>query len=329
MIKKIIKRIPFAKKIKEVICFRKEYNADRIFFKHNYSHSAETKAKIGYNILLIVHSLEKAMTNKHPRRFGVAKIEELAKLIDRYAGYGDYELDFPFICAVNILREYANFYEMNDWGGADECLMAKKVISKYKSVEIIIIGSFKLRKKEFEKDARIDYKKFLSSRHSIREFARRKIGAKDLKTAIEAAILSPSACNRQMCKVYNVSNESKRKKLIEMAQGFGGFEKETINTLVITFDVNSNYFIGERNQGWLNAGLFSMNLVNALHSIGIGSCFCQFGNSTRQEKTIKRILGIPDNERIAVILACGYYPEECNVTHSPRKKPEDVLKNVI
>lgn len=96
--------------------------------------------------------------------------------------------------------------------------------------------------------------------------------------------------------------------------------------LVVAFVVNANYFIGERNQGWLNAGLFSMNLVNALHSQGIGSCFCQFGNSTKQEEQLKKLLGIPASERIAVILSAGYYCDKSIIPYSPRKKIGDVYR---
>ena len=71
-----------------------------------------------------------------------------------------------------------------------------------------------------------------------------------------------------------------------------------------------------------------MNLVNAMHSLGIGSCFCQFGNSTKQEEQMKKLLNIPENERIAVIIACGYYVDECTIPYSPRKKIEDVYKKV-
>lgn len=326
MIKQLIKKIPFAKQAIIYIKFHHEYSYDRKFFRKNYSHSAPTKAKIGYNILLISHSLEKGMSNKNPRHFGAAKVDELIKLIREYEAYGDYENDFDFVNAINVLRNYAKFYEEKKWTDAGEYEEVSEFLKKYSGVAKMDVGSFVLEKKDFEKDAAIDYRNFLASRHSVREFSTKKLDEKDLKKAIETAILSPSACNRQMIKVYYISDPAKSKKLINIAQGFGGFEKETINSLVVTFDVNANYFIGERNQGWFNAGLFSMNLVNALHSQGIGSCFCQFGNSTKQEEQLKKLLGIPASERIAVILSAGYYCDKSTIPYSPRKKIEDVYR---
>ena len=69
-----------------------------------------------------------------------------------------------------------------------------------------------------------------------------------------------------------------------------------------------------------------MNLVNALHSAGIGSCFCQFGNSPEQEEQLKKDLGIPESERIAIILAAGYYPEKCTALASCRKNAKETGK---
>ena len=85
-------------------------------------------------------------------------------------------------------------------------------------------------------------------------------------------------------------------------------------------------FIGERNQGYFNAGLFSMNFVNALHSQGIGSCFVQFGNSKKDENIIKKICGISSSERIAVLVSAGYYEENISAPKSPRKDKKDVFK---
>ena len=82
----------------------------------------QRKPKIGYNMLLISHSLEKGMSNKNPRHFGAAKIDELMKLIRDYESYGDYENDFDFVNAINVLRNYAIFYEAKKWTDADEYL---------------------------------------------------------------------------------------------------------------------------------------------------------------------------------------------------------------
>ena len=112
---------------------------------------------------------------------------------------------------------------------------------------------------------------------------------------------------------------------IHYVLGKGGFYLNGVNTFIITFDANGLSTAGERNQGYFNAGLYSTNLVNALHSLGIGTCFIQFSNHVNEEEKLKKINGIPEYERIAVILFAGYYDEKSIFTVSPRKNIGELL----
>ena len=47
-----------------------------------------------------------------------------------------------------------------------------------------------------------------------------------------------------------------------------------------------------------------------------------------EEEKLKRILDIPQNERIAIFLGAGYYKEETKITCSPRKKIKDIYKKI-
>jgi hypothetical protein len=58
-------------------------------------------------------------------------------------------------------------------------------------------GSYVLTKEELKNDYSIDYKKFIKSRHSLRNYRNEKLKIEDIKEAIEMAKYSPSACNRQ------------------------------------------------------------------------------------------------------------------------------------
>ncbi|MBR1801892.1 nitroreductase family protein [Candidatus Saccharibacteria bacterium] len=325
-IKKTLGKNPLIKKIYFWNQNRKEFLYDKKFFLSNYFHSeGDTKEKNGYNILLIAHSLEKAMINKNPRRFGIEKVNNLIELIERYESNNFDTDDFAYIVGINILREYTEFYKKRGWQDTDEYIKVFNFLKTKEKIEKVNLATEYFR---YSNEKKIDYFEFVKSRHSIREFQSKKLHEKDVEKAMEAVLFSPTACNRQMCKVYYVKDDQKAKKIIALAQGFGGFEKETINLFVVTFDVSANYFIGERNQGWLNTGLVSMNFVNALHSLGIGSCFCQFGNSSEDEETVKRIIGAKKSERVGVLIAAGYYPDNVAITKSPRKSLKDVYKVV-
>ena len=329
-LKNIVKKIPGVKYIlnqRRKFKGRKEFQYDKDFFFSNYVKSKNKSInKISYDLIRITHSLEKGLSNNNPRPFGKNVINELIKLIKEYESISS-DYNFAYNLTLTGLNNYVNFYESKKWTEEKTYQMVKEFL-KFRTLDSKKeAGSIKYKKEELEQGMNFDYRSFLETRHSVRNFSNKKVKNKDLEAAINMAIMSPSACNRQMIKVYNYINKEDIKYISKVAQGVGGFVLDNINYLVITFDVNSFYFVGERNQGWFNAGLFSMNLVNALHSNGIGSCFIQFGNTVKEEEQIKKRLRIPSNERIAIFIAYGYYDNESLVPISSRKNIKDIYIN--
>lgn len=325
MIKKLLKKVPFFGKLLLLIKIKLEFYKDLKFFLKNYSKSKETQSKIEYNILLITHSIEKGMSNLNPRPFGELKVKELINYVERLNKYENHDT-YAYFVAINCLRSYNNFYLENNWEFKDINKKVKSFLENYKYVPNINVGTHLLTEKDYITN--VDYLKFMQSRHSVRNFSHKKLLKSDIKKAVEMTLLSPTACNRQMCKIYYV-NSTKGKELVRKnAQGIGGFELNNINYFIVTFDISANYFVGERNQGWFNSGLVAMNFVNALHSLGIGSCFIQFGNTFKEEEKLKKQLNISSNERIAVILTAGYYAKESKIPYSPRKSIEDIYSEI-
>ena len=131
-----------------------------------------------------------------------------------------------------------------------------------------------------------------------------------------------------MIKIYYINNNSIKQQILKYAHGLTGFDKETANMFVITHDISSLCDAGEISQGYFNAGLVTMNFVNALHSKGIGSCMLAFNNNINEEQELKGILGIPQCERVSVMLAAGYYPEKSLVPKSTRKPIEEIYEEI-
>lgn len=319
-IKEIIKKIPGVEKINNLIKLKKEFNKDTKFFARNYVYAKKTYDRIEYDLILAIHSIEKGMASKKLRPFGIEKIKKIINLLEEYKRLTK-EKNYAYNLAYSCLENYTRFYEKEKWCDRKEYIIVKSYLEKKHDFEYIPVGSYEIKYSDFINDATIDYSKFLDSRHSVRNFSSKEISKEDITKAVEMAIKSPSACNRQMCKIYRVKNKS----IIEsIAQGLAGFDLTNANYFVVTFDIAANYFIGERNQGWFNAGLFSMNFVNALHSLGIGSCFMQFGNTFKEEQQLKKKINIKDSERIAVVIVAGYYDDYSKIPYSSRKTIEDI-----
>lgn len=243
--------------------------------------------------------------------------------MNKQLSFKNYERFFSFINGINSLREYKKVYEEHKWTYRQEYKKVSEFLKEYENIKEQRTGAYILTKDELKNDYNIDYNKFIKSRHSTRNYKNMPLKIEDIKRAIDMAKFSPSACNRQYVKVHYYPNGRMRQNVIDYSIGKGGLYLEGVNTFIISFDTNGLNGEGERNQGYFNAGLFATNFVNALHSLGIGTCFIQFSNSVEAEEKLKKLNKIPSNERIAVILYAGYYDEKSIFCVSPRKDFEE------
>ena len=303
----------------------KEYLYDKNFYKKHNMGTETSLNKLGYESIIHTHTLEKGMEHFELRPFAVKKTEYIMSLIKRESKFENYRNTFAFINGINSLREYKKIYEEHGWKDKDEYKKVSEFLKNYTDVEEQKAGAYILTKKELEKDYNIDYLKFIKSRHSTRNYKNEPIKLEDVQKAVDMAKYSASACNRQYIKLHFYPSGKMRDNVIQYALGKGGLYLEGVNTFIVTFDVNGLSGPGERNQGYFNAGLYSTNLVNAFHSLGIGTCFIQFANSVKEEDDLKKMNGIPEYERIAVILFAGYYDEKSIFAVSPRKDVKELL----
>ena len=319
-----LKKIPFFKyinyfRIKLILKSENKYS-NRMFLKYFINSLRKTEKNYEYEIMLAIHKIEKGLSCKKTRPFGIDKIKKIISCIN-YISKDTYVYNY----AYNILVEYKKNYELNKWNDRDEFLLVSTFLNNNNNYKKMNVGSFEYKYADNIEYANIDYDKFMSSRHSIRNFKNQELSSIDIEKAINIARKSPTACNRQMCKIYYAKKAKSKEILKKRAQGLGLFEFDGLNYFVVTYDLSSCLFVGEQYQGLFNAGLVSMNFVNGLHSIGIGSCFIQFGNRHDDEDEIKKILDIPESERIAIIIVAGYYDTVSRIPCSVRKEKENIF----
>lgn len=302
-----------------------QYLYDKNFYCKYHMFTNATLNKLGYQTQLYTHSIEKGLQHFKLRPFFQKKILNLIDLIIKQSKFENYKNKFSFINGINALREYKKTYVEHGWTDKEEFKKVDSFLKNYTNIEKKKAGAYILTKKELEKDYNIDYLKFLKSRHSARNYKNETIKLDDVKSAVEMSKYTPSACNRQFIKLHFYPSGKMRDNVINYAKGKYGIYLDGVNTFIVTFDVNGLDPEGERNLGYFNAGLYSTNLVNAFHSLGIGTCFIQFSNSVKEEEELKRLNSIPEYERIAVIIFAGYYEEKSIFAASTRKELKELL----
>lgn len=322
-IKELIKKNNTIRRIGKCFNIYKQFEQDAKDFATFYNESAKKKADFRYSIMLLVHSLEKGMCFPNPRPFGQEKVRELIKILSIYTKEMDGEFEYKL--GVSALFAWVDFYEKHGWTNDNSYLEACKFL-KGKTCDKKIKAGYKMYS-----SMDLDYKeceKFLLTRHSVRDYQSKKIDLSDIDFALKCFIETPTACNRQMCRVYYIEKEDIINLLNDVVIGLPGFNKKRVQYFVITYDLAAFDYSGERQQGMFNAGLCTMNFVNGLHVCGIGSCCLQWSNKRKEDVEVRRRLGLRDSERIAVIVGAGYYLDKNVIPCSARRSEKDIFKTV-
>lgn len=323
----------FVKSIKAKIqmsnSIKRSYLSDcKEYTKWNYNNpNVKTKNALEAKILRQTHVLEKGMSLESPRHgFGVQKAMELLSFIDEFVAYGYQIEDSTPVCnAIGVLEAYVEFHKDRKFeipNVSERLEQLKKYIPRTDDV-------FGIKSQDFdclERAIHGEFPEFIKSRHSVRQFSERSLNYEDVGNAVRLAMNAPSACNRQSCKVYYYQDKKINNELAELIAGNTGFEQDARAYLVLTSDMSAFYDAFERNQVYVDAGIFCMALIEALHYYGIASCVLQNGELPERNLKFKKNCGnIPENEKIVLFIAIGYYKDKVIYATSHRKKLEEVF----
>lgn len=149
------------------------------------------------------------------------------------------------------------------------------------------------------------FRALLNSRMSIRAFSDQKVGNELLDEAISMAALSPSVCNRQHWRVHRFDGKD-MEAILKLQNGNGSFRKHIHQILVVTSDLG--YFVTpmERYQQYIDGGIFSANLLNALQDLGVYSCALNWSSKPMLDKKLHCLKLFPEQESVIMIIAYGY-----------------------
>ena len=176
-------------------------------------------------------------------------------------------------------------------------------------------------------NSQFPFKKFSDSRSSIRDYSETMVDSNLILEALNIAKNTPSACNRQPWKVHIISNKKFINDILTLQNGFKGYGENLRTLLLITSNNRFLSSIHERNQGFIDAGLYSMNLMYAFHSLGIATCPLNAALSLENDLKVRRILNISDNENLCMFIALGNYKNVVVTTKSPTKELDSYLVN--
>jgi nitroreductase len=181
--------------------------------------------------------------------------------------------------------------------------------------------------------------KVIKERRSVRAYESRKIPRDIINTIIEAGNDAPSAMNSQPWRFVVVEDEMLHRKLTETAVPNAKKLLENVKTSnperyqqimkryeeledPIYYSAPAVIFVvGKGRYADLSCPLACENMMLAAYSLGLGSCWVQFGSLVTDNEEIKNSLELKEDENIFGPVIIGY-PQ--SVTEPPEKRAPEI-----
>lgn len=274
------------------------------------------------NIIKHYHVIEKGLVMPETRLgFGKEVILKLTKECQTYItrfGLGDSQVSH----ALNVIEEYSEFHKKNKYVLNQEIREAiEKTISMGRTVTASKQhftsrdGYFSYTNESFEL--------FSASRSSVRNFSDKDIPSEDLISALDLSKNAPSACNRQSWRTYIFSDKDQIQEILKVQGGNRGFGHLSNKLIVITGELGVFGHSFERNQVFIDGGIYAMNLLYSLHYKKIAACILNCSNTIEKDKRLRKLCSINKSEVFIAMIACGIPPEHFRIASSPRYNIDD------
>lgn len=295
-----------------------------VYLKHSNILFHDTQLKYVGKIVQYYHIIEKGLTMPEMRLgFGRAK---LINLIDECLEYQKkYDTkNVQFLHALSVISEYRQVHAQHNFE-LDSELLSK--IDKVLNCSYAIPHSEQIMttRNEYFAAKNKPFDVFSSSRHSVRNFDG-TITLDQINKAVALAQNTPTACNRQSTRVHVVENKDLMAQIFGIQNGNRGFGHLADKLIVVTADLSSYQDAEERNLSYVDGGMYTMNLLYALHFNDVAACPLNWCRSPKDESKMRTVIGIPNSEVIVVLIACGSVPENFKLASSKRNNYQDILR---
>ena len=155
-----------------------------------------------------------------------------------------------------------------------------------------------------------DFLKLVASRQSDRAYdASRAVEPEKLEQILEAARLSPSACNAQPWKFVVITEPELARQVGKATAGLGmnKFAKDApVHILIVEESMNITSFLGSKIKDkyfpLIDIGIAAAHISLAAEAEGLGSCILGW----LDEKQVKQLVGIPAGKRLLLDICIGY-----------------------
>ena len=279
-------------------------------------------SRIMYN----VHALEKGLARNRDIRLGFGK-KALSNLNDALVVYRLRRYDesaYAYVQGLSVIQRYKELHAKQDF---DIAFLDEIIDSEFLNpgMDYTAAGTKTIRRADKEHNSEKGFRELALGRSSVREFSGDPIDTTKVMSALKAAEKTPSVCNRQGWKVYWVEDKELAAKVLKHQRGFG---YALMPEVLLCITVSNNTFLSpvERNQSYVDGGLFSMSVMYGLESEGLAAVPLNACMYHRDQLAVRELLDIDESENIIMFMAVGSFPDESVSPISDRKSAESFVK---
>jgi nitroreductase len=284
----------------------------------------KTKQHFEASLIFYYHKIEKGLSLPNPRvGFGEKNVYFLLSLLEDYTQ--KFGWDTVSKVTLNTLYSYYYFNKENGNPINDLFERIQRLNNTAPSDPQILIGGVTELTKEQINNSQINFKDFANTRFSIRNFAPGNVTLNLIMEAVEIAQKTPSVCNRQSSRVFVYDNEKMKEEVLSYQNGNAGFGEQASKILIVTTRIENFMGVHERNQNYIDGGMYSMSLIYALHSLGVGTCPLNLALTHNEEIELKKAANINNNDVLIMMIAVGKLPEKLKVASSHRRLATEVV----
>jgi len=157
----------------------------------------------------------------------------------------------------------------------------------------------------------MDFIDLINKRQSVRKYSKKPVAKGDIEKCIEAARLSPSACNSQPWTFVVVNTPELAHKVgkasIGLAYTFNKFAPGAPVFIAIIIEkpkvvAQVGEKLKDREFPLIDIGIAAEHFCLQAAELGLGTCMIGWFN----EEKVKALLNIPENKRVGLLIALGH-----------------------
>lgn len=304
----------------------------RRYAKYSVTGFSRRRGQLGQiegRLMAACHVLEKGLSMPESRpRFGEGAVRTLYGFLEEYEARGGQSCNPHFRSGLEALEGYLKKHQEIKVNVDDiiTSVMLETMVRWKTEGAGPNPGVLSFTSETFFADADASFGVFGISRHSCRHFdPLLPVDPISIKEAVRVALRTPSSCNRQPWRVYAITSKPLVEQCLKLHHGSRGFNHLIPALAIVSARIDVYGGPGERNQTYVDGGLFAMSLMFAFHHQRLGCVPLNWSVTPELDRQLKAVTGIPPSENILMLLGIGHPVKHFVVPQSTRRSIEEVL----